>query len=214
MTPPYKTNLVFLYEERLMESSVDYAVKNFRHCLYFKVPPQLWDYTIEKIRDLSNEGLYLEFGVWQGYSINHFSSRLANKTFYGFDSFEGLKEDWKGFSLAKGHFSTGGRLPPVQPNVKLIKGWFDETLPGFLMEKKGNVSFVHVDCDTYESTKFVLEALRPRIFPGTYILFDEYIGYPNWEIGEYKAFQEFIADTGLKYRYIAFCFKQVLLIIE
>jgi hypothetical protein len=73
---------------------------------------------------------------------------------------------------------------------------------------------LHIDCDTYESTKYVLDTLKGKIIPKTYILFDEYLGYPNWEIGEYKAFQEFIADTGLKYRYVAFCFKQVLLIIE
>ena len=214
ITPPYKTNLVLLYEEKLMESSVDYAVKNFRHCLYFKFAPDVWNYTIGKIAGVSNEKLYLEFGVWVGSSINHFSSALPDKTFYGFDSFEGLKEDWTGFSLAKGHFSLGGKLPKVQPNVKLVKGWFDDTLPNFLKEKTGEVAFIHIDCDTYESTKFVLNELRPRIVPGTYILFDEYTGYPNWELGEYKAFQEFVTDFGLKYKYIAFSFKQVLLMIE
>lgn len=214
MTPPYKTNLVLLYEEKLMESSVDYAVKNFRKCLYFKYAPELWTYTINKLKESSTNNLFLEFGVWRGFSINYFSSRMPDKTFYGFDSFEGLKEDWAGFSLPKGYFSIGGNLPKVSPNVRLIKGWFDETLPGFLKENSGPVDFVHIDCDTYESTKFVLSALNERIKPGTYLLFDEYTGYPNWEMGEYKAFQEFVAQTNRKYKYIAFSYKQVLLLIE
>jgi len=36
------------------------------------------------------------------------------------------------------------------------------------------------------------------------IVFDEYFNYPGWRQHEYKAFQEFIANTGLKYRYIGF----------
>jgi|SRR5215203_677882 len=40
---PYKHNLVLLYEERLMESSVDYAVKNFRRGMYFHFVHEIWE---------------------------------------------------------------------------------------------------------------------------------------------------------------------------
>ena len=40
-------------------------------------------------------GLFLEFGVWKGGSINLFAKQLSKNgnTIYGFDSFEGLKEE-------------------------------------------------------------------------------------------------------------------------
>jgi hypothetical protein len=44
--------------------------------------------------------------------------------------------------------------------------------------------------------------MKNRIRNGTVILFDEYFNYPGWELHEFKAFQEFIAHTGLSYRYI------------
>jgi|KBSSwiStaDraftv2_1062776.scaffolds.fasta_scaffold21085_5 Macrocin-O-methyltransferase (TylF) len=215
--PPYKHNFVLMYEERLMETSIEYALKNFRKCLYFQITPQLWNYAAGKLREnekWTSDKLFLEFGVWVGGSINHFSSIIPNRKFYGFDSFEGLKEDWTGFSLPRGHFSLGGNLPKVNSNVSLVKGWFDATLPGFIKANPENIAFLHIDCDTYESTKFVLNTLKEKIIPGTYVLFDEYIGYPNWEIGEYKAFQEFIGETGFRYKYVGFSVKQVLLIIE
>ena len=37
-------------------------------------------------------------------------------------------------TYGKGKFNLGGVLPPVKPNVQLHKGWFEETLPGFLDE--------------------------------------------------------------------------------
>jgi hypothetical protein len=50
--------------------------------------------------------------------------------------------------------------------------------------------------------------------PGTIILFDEYFNYPNWEVHEYKAFQEFVTKYGVKYRYLAFARQQVAVRIE
>lgn len=203
---PYKTSLVMLYEEKMMETSLDYALKNFRNCLRWYDGWQLRSYAMDQTRknNMVQDGLLLEFGTWRGESINFFSSRLTTETFYGFDSFEGLKENWRGHSYAKGHFNLQGALPKVNPNVKLIKGWFDETLPGFLEQNKQKIKFLHVDCDTYESTKTILDLLTDRIVPGTLILFDEYIGYPSWEIGEYKAFQEFISKTRHQYEYLGF----------
>jgi hypothetical protein len=46
--------------------------------------------------------------------------------------------------------------------------------------------------------------------PGTLLLFDEYIGYPGWEHGEYKAFKEFVEKEGRSYEYLAFSHLQAL----
>ena len=147
-------------------------------------------------------GLYLEFGVYSGRSINHISSIMKDSIVYGFDSFEGLPEDWRpGFR--KGKFAVD-KLPSVNSNVELIKVWFDETLDTFLQSHTQDCAFIHVDCDLYSSTKTIFNSLRSRIKPGTVIVFDEYFNYPDWENGEFKAFQEFISESGLKYNYISY----------
>lgn len=146
-------------------------------------------------------GLVLEFGVFSGRSINHIAT-LTNETIYGFDSFEGLPERWRdGFGAG---FFKVSHLPDVLPNVELIKGWFEETLPKFVREKSNFVSFLHVDCDLYSSTKTIFNYLSTQIGPGTVIVFDEYFNYPGWQEGEIKAFREFLAVTGLKYEYIGY----------
>ena len=63
---------------------------------------------------------------------------------------------------------------------------------------------MHLDADTFESTALVLSLLGERIVPGTVIVFDEYLGFPNWQKGEYRAWQQFVASRGLKYHYLAF----------
>jgi len=75
-------------------------------------------------------------------------------------------------------------------------------LPGFLAANPGPCAFVHIDCDIYTSTVTIFAALRERIATGTVIVFDEYFNYPGWRAHEYKAFQEFIVQTGLSYQYL------------
>ena len=139
---------------------------------------------------------------------------MTNESIYGFDSFTGLKEDWQGWSFAKGHFNLNGNLPPVAPNVRLVKGWFDESLPGFRAEHRDDFSFVHIDCDTYEATASVLRQTEDRIVPGSVVMFDEYFGYRGWRMGEYKAWQEFVARRGLRYDYRAFTDQSVVVTVR
>ncbi len=149
-------------------------------------------------------GMALEFGVFRGTSLRHIAETLSGQDVYGFDSFEGLPEDWTHFQK-KGRFSLGGQLPQGLPaNAKLVKGWFDESLPGFLKEHSGPVAFLHIDSDIYSSARTVLTELTPRIVPGTVILFDEYFNYPGWQQHEHKAFCEFIDETGHAFEYLGF----------
>jgi hypothetical protein len=126
----------------------------------------------------------------------------GGKYLYGFDSFEGLPEHWRtGFSDGKFKLK---RLPKVRRNVELIKGWFNDTLPDFLKKHNEPISFLHIDCDLYSSTRTVFEYCKDRIVSGTVIVFDDYFNYPGWENGEHKAFMEFIDATGLHYKYIGY----------
>jgi hypothetical protein len=150
---------------------------------------------------VTEDDLILEFGVFQAGSINLIAS-LTEKTIYGFDSFDGLPEYWRdGYEV--GTFALT-ELPDTETNVELIKGWFDESLPSFLQKHTGTVSFLHVDCDLYSSTKTVFTLLQDRIQPGCIIVFDEYFNYPGWEQGEILAFQEFLQATGLNFKYLTY----------
>jgi hypothetical protein len=198
--------------ERALEVSCDYAEKNMTGSLMFFKPTEIWDYTIELLKSENEESINCyEFGVFKGRTINYFSKSLPEFQFYGFDSFRGLQTDWKGWSLTKGAFNLDGIKPNVNPNVELIDGWFDKTLPVFIKDNKvDQIQFIHIDSDTYESAELILDLLGDKMTAGTVILFDEYFGYRGWEIGEYKAFQEFVSKKNIKYEYLAFCKEQVL----
>ena len=113
-----------------------------------------------KALENNKDNLFLEFGVFQGKSINFFAKKIGAKKIYGFDSFVGLNEDWEGTEYPKGYFDLKGNLPKVEKNVILIKGRVQDTLREFIKEKNIKISFIHIDLDTYESTKFVLEELK------------------------------------------------------
>ena len=52
---------------------------------------ELYEKTMSAVQNL---GLFLEFGVHKGHSIKKLSSKTESM-FYGFDSFEGLPENWR-----------------------------------------------------------------------------------------------------------------------
>jgi len=146
-------------------------------------------------------GLILEFGVRNATSIRQLAS-FTSKPIYGFDSFEGLPEDWH--QESKEVYSTKGKVPQVPSHVTLISGWFDQTLPLFLEKHEEDVALINIDCDIYSSTKTVLDLLSPRIKKGTIILFDEYIGNLHWEEDEHKAFMESIDSYQWKHEYVCY----------
>ncbi len=146
-------------------------------------------------------GLVLEFGVRFGTTIRQIAA-LTEQQVHGFDSFEGLPEDWH--HEGRGSYSTKGVIPQVPNNVVLHKGWFEETLPEFVKAHQEPVRFINVDCDLYSATKTILNNLAAQIVAGTVIVFDEYIGNEHWREDEFKAFQEAVADYGWKYEYLAF----------
>lgn len=151
----------------------------------------------------SLQGLMLEFGVKRGATIRNIAA-LTAATVHGFDSFEGLPEDWAGTSMRKGKFSIRGALPKVPPNVVLHPGWFNETLPDFVRAQQGPVAFVHIDSDLYSSAQTIFETLGDWLIAGSVIVFDEYFNFPAWEQHEFKAFQEFVAAHRVHYDYLGF----------
>lgn len=142
------------------------------------------------------EVLYLEFGVFKGEVTLFWSQRLRNpkSQLHGFDSFEGLPEDWI-LGRERGYFSTGGVLPDIRdPRVHFFKGWFDQTLASY-EPPPHEVLVVICDADLYSSTIFVLNKIEKLIVPGTYLYFDEF----HHQADELRAFREFTQRTGMRF---------------
>ena len=185
---------------RAMLESLDFISK------YFKGLPDLaredlLEYAAGKV---TLDGVWAEFGVFKGYSLNIIAS-LTRNIVHGFDSFDGLPEDWTQ-TMKKGAFRISEKdVLRLRKNVKLHKGLFSDTLPEFKEENEGKfMAFLHVDCDLYSSAKTVLTTLKPMIKPGTVILFDEYYNYEMWKDHEYKAFMEFVKEAGLNFQYLGY----------
>jgi predicted O-methyltransferase YrrM len=152
-------------------------------------------------------GLFLEFGVFQGESANYIAQIIKPAVLYGFDSFEGLPEEWKrslddSLVHPSGTFALN-ELPEVRPNVELVPGWFTDTLPAFKQQHDNPIAFINIDSDLYSSAQTILTELNAQIVPGTIIYFDEITGwgelidrYQNWREGEYKALLEWIHEFG------------------
>lgn len=196
---------------RALERSVDYVERAMPAALGLDSQRDLIVYSLGEIKV---EGHYLEFGVFKGGTIRFIARRIGNRLIHGFDSFEGLPTPWTGFNLGTRAFDMKRRLPRVPGNVRLHQGWFEDTLPEWVKSNPGPIAFIHVDCDLYSSTRTILTQLGDRLVPGTVILFDEYFNYPNWEVHEFKAFQEFVAEWRITYSYRAFARQQVAVRIE
>ncbi len=160
------------------------------------------DVLLDAISAAEQDGLWLEFGVYYGRSIN-IIAQYRDGLVHGFDSFAGLPEDWKS-GEPKGSYSTNGRLPAVRDNVRLHQGWFEQSLPVFLRHHSEHVSLVHIDCDLYSSTATVLSQLACRFRPGTILIFDDFLGIEGFEQHEFKAFAEFVQQSGFSFRLLSY----------
>ena len=212
LTNPAPYTVLELVAQNAIRESAEYAIKNFGEAMIFDSRSELWSHCVDSIPELHSlgGGIIAEFGVYKGQSINFFAKKCPNSRVFGFDSFEGLEENWYGFRMIKGAFNTYGRMPKVESNVKLINGWFEDTLPNFIQVlNQEQISILHMDADTYKPTKYVLNALHKNLGTGSIIIFDEYFGYPNWVLHEMKAFQEFINTFSINYRFVGYSQSQV-----
>jgi len=196
----YARDLLFNLEMEAMRESIAYIKQNMNNSMIFTNWHSLHAHAMEHAKV---NGLFLEFGVKKGETLREIAHMTSN-IIHGFDSFQGLPENWTGTILLKGRFNKQGKLPKVPGNVLLHPGWFHESLPMFKKLYPDAIAYMHIDCDLYSSTKTIFEQLGDRIVPGTVIVFDEYFNYPNWQQHEYKAFQEFIREHGMTYIYLGF----------
>lgn len=165
----------------------------------------LWNYAIGKFLAPDLALTYLEFGVWQGESIKHFAARNRNEhsRFFGFDSFEGLPEDWG--AMAKGTFDQRGAIPQTTDSrIRFVKGWFQDSWDGAcpsIRESLSGTLAVHYDADLYSSTLFALTKVDS--LKRAYVaIFDEFTGHETRALYNYcqayGATVDFLARTALQ----------------
>jgi len=166
----------------------------------FKNREDLWKDVFDKF---NGEAItVLEFGVYKGYSIKKFAEFNTNENskFFGFDSFEGLPENWTRIQ-PKGTFSIDGNQPIVDDNrIQFVKGWFQNTLAAFIKKNKIDKNiFVHYDADIFSATLYAMLEVDKLKIP-YYAVFDEFPGHETRALHSYMQISgaeiEFIASTG------------------
>ena len=157
---------------------------------------QLYNYVIES-ENITTDIDYLEFGVSKGFSFRWWSEHVKdpNSRFYGFDTFNGLPEDWGPFK--KGAMSNGNVPPELNDErCKFYQGLFQQTLQPFLATYQPNRRrIIHMDADLYSSTLYVLTSISSYLRKGDIILFDEF----NVPRHEFKAFIEWTSSFYIDY---------------
>ena len=209
----YRPNPLFFYQWYEAHNSYLKYKDVYKDVFVSQNRKDLRSFCIGKVKEnFSNYNnlLFMELGVCSGNSIRHFSELIKSNVFqnhsiHGFDSFEGLEENWNGMirGRLKGAYATS--IPKVPNNIVLHKGWVQDTLPPFLEEKSNlskKIGFVHFDMDTYSPTKFALKVLSPRFVKGTTLLFDDFYGGTGTVSNEHKAYLEIFEN--IPHKIIAF----------
>lgn len=160
-------------------------------------------------------GDVLEFGTFLGYTARWLACLMRDLDVAGdlwlYDSFEGLpppsdvdRGSYEAGVWVEGAMrvdpdihlrigrSIGRLLPPGR--VHVVKGYFEHTLPANLPARRA--ALVHVDCDLYASTRFVLSTLLERdlLQDGTVVLFDDFnCNRASPDMGERRALREVLS---------------------
>ena len=142
------------------------------------VSDRIRDNLIGSVKSHSIDGEWAEFGVKNCWSFNHIREHMpAEKTLHGFDTFEGLPEEWD-IGL-KGPHPAGilkaKKIPKDNESKKYWVGLFTDQIPQYRKHNYDNMAFVHIDGDLYSSCNDVLYGLNDRIVPGTVLVFDDFM---------------------------------------
>ena len=163
---------------------------------------------VDRTRNVSGD--LAECGVFRGSSLVstaiYLQQKKIRKHIFGFDSFQGFD------AVVNKDVALGGTEDPqrrlggfsetseelvavklrrfkVEQGVTLVPGYFRDSLRKCAQSR---FSFVHLDCDTYDSYSECMRFFYPRMNLGGIILFDEYndLAWPGCNM----AVDEFLAD--------------------
>ena len=129
-------------------------------------------------------GHVIEFGSYRGGSA-FFLAKLAQRfhpgmRVFALDTFAGMPPTDSAVDLHSAGDFRDVELPEVTAardaagldNLELVKGRFEDTLPGLLTQGHRFV-LAHIDCDIYSAVATAYGATMPHMAPGAYLVFDD-----------------------------------------
>lgn len=190
-----------IHEEWLAGRAGDWT--EFKSRVTYASRAQVLELSVQLARPVP--GHIIEFGVWKGYSTRVIRDELLQcsiweraqrrKRIYACDSFEGLPESYE--HLKAGTFATP---VPRLKGVRIVKGFFEDSLTPKLAAEVGRVSLAHFDADLESATTTALDWVAPLLHGGSLLLFDEFFGE---DPAERRAFVDWTSRTGISTALIA-----------
>lgn len=198
----------------MIKNSIRSAIKKFGYSLQkLDTNSAYLERLYEKIAGV--HGDVVECGVGKMGSFRVLASLVekdtTNRVLWGFDSFEGFpspspedesprnpkKGEWKFIEpedVPKVLLVLGFNENFIDKRIKVVKGFVKDSLP---QSSVGDIAFLHLDVDLYESYKMCLHYLFPKVVPGGVVLFDEYMNRDEAERfpGAKKAIDEYLANS-------------------
>jgi O-methyltransferase len=169
---------------------------------------------LETILKEGLDGDVIECGVWRGGACvlmrGFLKAHGDDRNVWLADSFDGLPapthEADTGYDISKDKCPQLAitlemvedlfrRYDLLDPQVKFLKGWFKDTLPGAPLEK---ISLLRLDGDLYESTMDAIVPLYDKVVPGGFIIVDDYGVLPPCR----KAIHDFADSRNLQLKLI------------
>ncbi len=136
-------------------------------------------------------GCVVECGVWRGGMSAAIADVLPGRVHLLFDSFEGLPpaqdsdgpsalEYQKNISSPTYYDNCRAEISSAQTamrmskakDFRLVKGWFDQTMPKFSVPEP--IAVLRLDGDWYSSTMDCLTNMYPQVMEGGLVLIDDY----------------------------------------
>lgn len=168
---------------------------------------------IKYIKDNNIDGDFIEFGVYQGFSLMWLAKFRdiygLNNKIIGIDSFEGLPIS--STCWGKGNFNDtsielAGETIKNNDNIVLIKSWFNNPeLLKNIQSETNKLSLIHIDCDLKYSLKQVFDVIRTYLTDIHFILFDDWgindeeipSGFREWQKENLQFNCEMISETDI-----------------
>lgn len=169
---------------------------------------------IEEIIENNIAGDILEAGNWRGGSMLYAKGvleayEIRNKKIWMFDTFCGFPKSTIARDGKEKELIKPGRIVDMMKSnsiekvkslfdvynlrfgINYVSGVFSDTIPNINIPK---LSYIRLDADSYDNTKFLLEKLYNKLIRNGYIEFDDYGSYPGCR----KAVDEFRKNNNIK----------------
>lgn len=206
-------------QEQYKETVYHYNTDPFTHenqfyqtCSPTRIHKIIAQYQIFK-KSIHTPGCIMEFGVFKGNSLirlltyremlctNHNPHVYAFDTYYTYPETQhqpdqkyrtAFIKEAGNKSHTENQISQTLTQKGLGHNVTLIKGNILQTLPVFTQQNPQlKISFLHIDTDTYEPAKLIMQKLWPKLSKGAILMTDNYGTFP----GETKAIDEHLHNT-------------------